>query len=81
MVIVLLSIVLSTLLFDIISTYYALLLPHFVFEHNPYARWFIQNIGKQIERIAYFFISATFYMGILFLFDITKLYITEGVFS
>jgi hypothetical protein len=79
--IVFISIVLSAFLFDIISTYYALLFPRFGFEHNPYARWFIQYFGKQIGLLAYFFIRAAIYVGILFLFDLSKFHITEGTFS
>ena len=74
------SILISAFLFDTISTYYALFLP-FCFEHNPYIRWFIQNLGRQIGLLTSFFIWATMYVGMLFLFDSAKLYITEGTFS
>jgi hypothetical protein len=73
-------IVLSAFLFDIISTYYTPLLP-FCFKRNPYVLWFIQNLGRQIGLLTSFSIWATMYVGILFLFDSAKLYITEGAFS
>ena len=74
-------IVLFALLLDIISTYCALLFSCFCFEHDPSVQSLIRYLGKEIGLLVYFFISATMYVGALFLLDLYKFYITEGTFS
>jgi hypothetical protein len=73
-------IVLFALLFDIISTYYALLSPR-VFEHDPQARWFIQYLGKEMGLLVYFLTKSAAYSLILFPLDLFKFQLTEVTFS
>jgi hypothetical protein len=75
------SIILFALLLDTISTYCALLFSRFCFEHDPSVQSLIRYLGKEIGLLVYFFIFASIYVGMLFLLDLYKFYITEGTFS
>ena len=77
--VVFISIYLSSLLFDAITTFYCLLPGGW--EMNPVAHWLIIFFGLQMGLILSFVIGVVRYVGVSIVLDLFRFYITEGMLS
>lgn len=77
------SFLLSALLYDMVTTYYASSVP-LTYESNPFASWLIQRFGKGEGFLLYFVLCSAVYIVILLLFELCKFPIEnifEGILS
>ena len=73
---ILISLVLFSLLFDVITTYFGLFDPT-TFEFNTFTDLFIKYLGKELGLFLWFFVVLFSYLILIYVFDISRLKATE----
>jgi hypothetical protein len=64
------------LIFDAITTYFGLFNP-IVFEFNAFTSYFIKYLGKEFGLVIWFFVLLFSYVILMYVFDVSKLTLTE----
>ena len=65
-----------SLIFDTITTYFGLFDP-IVFEFNTFTSYFIKYLGKEFGLLTWFLVLLFSYAIIMYVFDVSKLTLTE----